>query len=330
MNSIIKLVLIFSLFYGASSCTERFLPTALEPPDVDDLIVAQSFFSDRDSIIYASITVALNPFERHDTLGGLIDAAELIGDEQFTVQLLRNEIYEGNYNFIPDPKALGLRDRINFSIPSPPINPNDQFEIVVSHPEYGTVSAYQSVPEFVPIQRIEYLGIVGSSGIESFGNTYLPLHGIRIEIADPAEEENYYQISIADFFSQIDSTTNAPSSRSGSFHIESNNTELIGLSKSFVNNTFYLSDKNFNGQSFSFIIMTTGELNPETRIMWRNISKAWYRYVISIINQSPESEFFRSSSLLSGYFQVTSQETNIIGGLGCFGASTEARYEIIQ
>ena len=273
--------------------------------------------------------MALNPFKEYEASDNLLSTSELLGDHHFEVRLFKNGEDLGLLQYQPDTVKTVLFNRPNFRKEISPAEVGDIFRMEVRHPDFPEVFAYQEIPAKVPLQRIEYLGLVGISDFEDPVDGYLPLYGLRITLDDPAMTNNYYQISIADFKLSPDSPSDNVMIPTQIHTLESDEPSLIPLTPIF-NGSFYLGDLEFNGKQVSFVIKSTRPFTSDTRLVWRNISKEWFHYVVSIISQKPEYSIVDRDALLRGYFQPSSVEGNIVGGLGCFCAGTEELYVVPQ
>jgi hypothetical protein len=69
--------------------------------------------------------------------------------------------------------------------------------------------------------------------------------------------------------------------------------------------------------------------NDGYRVVFGNLTREWYEFELSIIEQvKPHFTRTISTSLFPGYTQPSLVRGNIDGALGCFGVGTERWYDI--
>jgi hypothetical protein len=305
------------------ACSDFFSisPRELPPPSFEQTMAVSAFLLDVDTAFQARVSYTVNPYQSVEPDDDL--------DDRYRVRL-RSESGAWRYlDYLPPHdrrRAFTTDTSKNYRL-SPqdvPITPGAILEFEVEHPEYGAASSRQTVPHPAAPLTISYLGQIGIHEISR-----QPINAVRIEIETRPGNPKYYMVSIEGPGERLNRLAGKWEPASVSYNINSPTPGVFSLRKSLeASPCVFLSDEHIDGPYFSFMLHTLAPMTPEIRLVWRVISPQWYHFAISVINQWAEMEsIFTGGGVLQALSNV---ESNVEGGVGCFGVGLEQRHAIIE
>lgn len=203
---------------------------------------------------------------------------------------------------------------------SVPIEPNTNYKIVVSYPNFQTISSQLKTVKDIILEEID----TSSALVQSdFYNLQLG-YSITAKFQD-APESNFYSINInsygkRDYYSADSLYINSDTSYSS--HFTSSNDPSFGY---FYNSNLFFTDSYFQGQIKDFVTTTFINTEPETDyetggysilkiLKWKttliSMTEETYKYFQSLKNNQGGTPFSDPSNVY----------TNVSNGLGIFGS----------
>ena len=298
------------------SCGEKFFDTTLELPTPDHTpVMAISAFANSTSTDFLNfkVTRTFGLFEeRPDNSQDNLSNAEV---KLFEDDNLKYTFVEGGNEFEPGYIAP-ITEMFG--------GEGKTYKLEVSHPDYGTVTATQVMPEPIPLTDVEFREL-SSGGFD--GNT----GEFRITFSDPPGEENYYELA-------AQQTVVYSYEQDGVVYEEEYEQEIYlgtdgppdpNVTQGYDWSTMLISDANFNGQTFTlsaeFYDYTDfgGEGSGETSnytLYWRTVSKDYFNYSKSLRENINAQD--------NPFAEPVSLYTNVNGGVGAFCLRSELIYEV--
>lgn len=290
-----NLLYTFILLVSLSSC-EDLLTTTLNvdpPPHTPELSV-HAYIADNDSIIYATVGRSYGILEDRSNIDfNLLDGAN--------VSLMEN----GNVLYSEFDTLRLWNDFLYFvEVPSGFGGNGNNYEIQVTHPDYPTATATQTMPQQVPIISAVYKE---NAGFDIDGE---PSNGVEIEFQDPPNEDNYYEVLLLrrDTFSGDLYTMYTSSS---DFNVE------MGASYE----TSILKDSNFDGRKYKLIMMSYDDLSSDIVVVLKSLTRDYYLYSKSVGD-------FRNGQDFGLFSEPVTISSNVENGLGVFGMRSESRMDV--
>jgi len=287
----IFLVLFILLFL--TSCEDFFATTIkVDPPEHEDQMALHAYIGDTDSIIAISVTKSIGILEDRSQSATYVDDAtiEFFKDGQllFTFDPLSTDERPLNYFKDLDQQLGGI---------------GSEFEIRATHPELGTASAKQIMPNVVSMTAVKFEENAGVREGER-------VDGVELTFKDPGGEKNYYEFS-------------AYRIRSGGFADDlSTDTNDPLVHESINYGAWLLSDETFDGKEYKITLLENyNSFGNDVVIVVNNITEDWYNYSKSVRDQLNTED-------LGLFAEPVSISTNVEGGLGLFGANIERVYPI--
>lgn len=197
------------------------------------------------------------------------------------------------------------------------------YELTVTVPGKGTVSAKDSIPIAVPLNRCVILH-------DSINKKYL----VQANFSDPAQEKNFYSLTVNAFiYSSVWNYTSVNDSVKSTYcykyynvPLSTPNTYVEAPINSSLNQLIF-SDKSFNGGK-GVALTTALEASFQNNYMdstvfyiqLHSISKAYYNYAISYYKQNQAEKDF--------YAEPVNVYSNITGGYGIFAGYSTSELKI--
>jgi hypothetical protein len=307
-------IFVYILPFVFYSCDAVLLPEVLEAPDFDPLLNIQAFYlKGTNSEMIGRFTIVHSSYEPYDI--NERNGSESL-DEQIQVSVKRSGFNNLPFERVINTGLFKISHRLNIS---PEIANGELLNLYIDHPQYGSFQSGQVMPEEVILESTQAIGVVGINDI--FDNLGQPTYGVQISLQDPAGP-NYYQISLIQDTTLITSDTIRQLYDYFSI-IRNQNFQTLFYE------SYFFTDESFEGNKFTFVIEKLIPLNQSYKVIFRNLSKEWYEYELSLIEQNkPYFDQKVSTTLLPGYVQPSQIKGNIEGVLGCFGLGTERWYSI--
>ena len=198
------------------------------------------------------------------------------------------------------------------------------FELRVSHPDYPSVSAFQTMPEPIPLINTEFRKLETGS-ISNFNAEF------RLTFDDPPGEENFYELVAAqncyyeyeNYYGEI-----MVDSFQQSVYFDMETSTDPNITQGYNYDAILVSDQNFDGQTFTLSpkFWTYNCSYPETEddasyiIFWRTVTKDYFNYSKSLLDSSNAAD--------NPFAEPVSLYTNMEGGVGAFCLRSELIYTV--
>jgi hypothetical protein len=302
------LLFLISLYLG--SCTGFFdseieLPT----PDHDPVLAVSSFITSSDtSQVVARVTRTYGLFEdrpNNDLLYGATVKLFENGELLFEFDTLNLGTVNYGANFIGAFGGFG-----------------NTYTLEVSHPEWGTATAEQTMPEPVPLQEFEFRELPPNIFSGTTGE-------LSLTFQDPPGEENYYELVVEevctytfiDYYGQ-----EVTEEYRGPVFFETEFTNDPNISRGYNFEGLLVSDRNFDGQTFTlkprflYCLPEDGTVDPSEQfiIHWRTVTKDYFNYSISL-NDNLNAQN-------NPFAEPVSLYNNVENGVGAFCLRAELIY----
>lgn len=294
-----SLVFAFTLV-GLYSCEKDIYIT---PPPYTPQLVVGGMMTNADSLIAIYVGRNYGIFEPSNYYDAILDNAKVLiykdGMMFDSLPLVSRVINQMEYRSYYKKYSASLND----------VYGESNIEIRVSHPDYPNCSAITKLPSLVSIQQARYISNAGvvSNPFDGDEQTY---DGIELTIDDPANEENYYEIRVAQTA------------------LDWNNelyTQYARMPESYGRYAWSLlfSDAEFNGSLHRKLVLidaTYMNTNEPFKLICHNITKEKYLYLKSLIaNDGTADNPFAEPANIYG---------NIQNGLGIFSLDRETIYPV--
>lgn len=294
--SISKYWFVLGVVISVVAC-EGGLTTTLDvdPPEFEDLMVVDAFFDNVVSLHSMRVGKTFSSLDRQNRDSTLLNDASASfwknGVKLF--DFTSAGLPFNNSNFVTN-ENLELEE-------------GSVYEVQVEHPDYGLAKAEQRYPKALPAQILSF---VKDGGVDIDGDE---VSRLRIEIEDPADEENYYTIGLVTINDNGDVNPVYIWSFDPLIEDDGNYDELL------------LPDNAFNGKRYSLEILTNkwnADLLLERGfLVWKNVTEDFYRYNTTL-RTAIEAEDF------AGFTEPALIHSNFENALGCFLLSNIVAYKI--
>lgn len=276
-------------------------------------LVVNGHFSDADSVQYVSITnsipVGASPLE----LGNISDAV---------VEVYEDQRFLGQATYVPSTLNIpGIPDFRAYYIWNYPAVPGKEYEIRVAAPGYPAANASDRLPLIAPSIPIpRYIDF-------NAGNATI---AVEIDLRDSDTGQNWYHLLF--FFRdknrpdlRIPATLARPENDNEVVSSDANGI-LLGFG---ANSGLLIDDKTFPNNSRTLLLTLEAAgiaFNPpgtfELQAEWRQVSRAYYDYYVSVVKQLEIRD--------NAFAQPALIFNNIQNGLGNFSGYRAARSEWIS
>lgn len=319
MQLIKNIIYSLSVICIFASCGEKFFDTTLELPTPEHTpVMAISAFinSTSEDLLSFKVTRTFGLFEeRPDDSQDNLSGAEVKlfedGNLLYTFSEANNQ-FDAAYVSPPLAEAFGGEGKT--------------YKLEVTHPDFGTATASQVMPNAVPLTNVEYRQLEGSGTFEGGNGEF------KLTFDDPINEENYYELaafqtivySYEDFEGNI-----IEEEYEQEVYLGTDGPPDPNVTQGYNYSAMLLSDKNFNGQTFTLSAEFYeyvdfgggGEVDPPTyTLFWRTVTKDYFNYSKSLLDNDLAQE--------NPFAEPVSLYTNVEGGVGAFCLRSELVYEV--
>ena len=310
----IKQLIILCIGFSLVGC-ENFFDQEIELPNADHepILAINSFInSTTERQVQARISRTYGLFEDQPDDDRIFGATvELYEEGNLLYQLSPFEFDEFNYVQNLNNTAFGGIGKT--------------YELRVSHPDYPSVTATQTMPTPVPLEEIVYRPLQVNDFSNSNGE-------IQMTFTDPAGEENYYEFLIAKQCVFVNDQPISGVTRDTFLNFIFFNNEDLGsdpnLTQGFPYDALLISDQNFDGQRITISPQfwssdCFGSINVEVDnfvVYWRTVTKDYFNY-----SKSVNDNYFSADN---PFAEPVSVFSNVEGGVGAFCLRAELVYEV--
>ena len=315
MNKIIHYILAMTTLFFIVSCDPQELDEILPPPEVPPTPSVVVFYSSRSPEIRARLTISRTSFYI-DTTVEYVGASKEVLDPDLEVRLLIDDVDLGPFIPLGEERHRVFTHRLTLA---DAIQPGTQVDLIGSHPEFGEITSQQTMPNTIPPASIQYIDEVG---VSAFPGSYYgaPLHALSISILDHPEP-NYYQIGLfQDTFNLDEATGDTINALYTRWNLLEINNPFF---RTISNETYFFSDEGFPGDSINFVLFAAGDINENTRLVLRSLTKEYYDYSVSLVVQRSFHQENIGQDLIGGYTTPIDVQGNIEGGVGIFCMAAE-------
>jgi Domain of unknown function (DUF4249) len=301
---------IFSSLFIAfvfTSCEDQFTTTLnVDPPEHTPQMAVHAYIMDNYEFIGVSVVQSYGILENGQSyeeqfLEGATVEIYQQGQLKYVVPALSEILPPGENFFLPINYGLELNEPIG--------GLGDSFEIKVTHPQYGTTTGIQYMPE-IAVQVTE-AQFDEDGGFDDEGER---INAVNITFTDQAEVDNYYEVVVANrfdngsgqfFYNPINIMTSTPNVRDGS------------------NGSVVLTDKTFAGKEFTLKLDMYEDYSEDLVVFFRTVTKDWYFFSRSLHDFEEGDDF--------GLFsEPVTVHSNLTGGLGVFCAGAEVEVSVVE
>ncbi|MCB0643404.1 MAG: DUF4249 domain-containing protein [Phaeodactylibacter sp.] len=291
---------------------ENFFDTEIElpTPEHNPVLAINSYItSTNDSIVGVRVSRTYGLFEDSPDEERIYDATVELFENGSLLYSLEAFDESYGYNYKADlPAAFGGIGKT--------------YELRVSHPDYGTVSATQTMPIPVPLQEVEYRPLESNDFEQPNGE-------VRLTFQDPAGEENYYEFLITNY---CEFTIELPNGEilldtfENSIYLDQDFNVDPNLYMGFDGTALLISDRNFDGQTItigpqfnSYGCFDAPNLVSQGFVVyWRTVTKDYFNYSTSLRDSESAAE--------NPFAEPVSVYSNVEGGVGAVCLRSELRY----
>ncbi|GAB3323601.1 hypothetical protein GCM10027299_19960 [Larkinella ripae] len=295
-----KYIAALGILCGLTACESlrQEVDPALINAEAEKLVVA-CFISPQDTLLTAEVALSKPVLGENAWFDKRVDNATItLSDGQRSVVLgRRNGAYAGQYYYGADPKAF-------------PIVAGQRYTLTVQIPDGRNVEAQCTVPRAVVPKEVLMDSIAtfrnGYSGREYF---------VRATWTDPAGEENFYRL--AGTYQYLFLKPDYPNAPEPSWQ-----SSLIDFRRN--NDTGDLTDDRLHDGELlsssrgflSYSVPLAALQHASCTVDLLQIDANYYRYHEAVLRQSEAGQ--------NPFAEPVLIPTNIVGGLGCFGASNRS------
>ncbi|MEM0992590.1 MAG: DUF4249 family protein [Bacteroidota bacterium] len=307
------LVAVIFALWNCNSLTE---PIEIELPNFEKQFAVHALLLDKDTNLYLKIdeTIGLDEVLLFNTnLNENLLFDPLIDNPSLDVRISKEDGNEIVFEYLPNEKRPDNFFGNNYIAHlDKPLGKNvGKLKLSIRGKSLPFAKAEVTMPTLVPLVSSKLIPNIGDGKHASPFINVDSVDGLNITFWDPKEKENYYELRI------IGKSKNEESDILNFYisnYMTSLNPELKG-----GRSRFYISDKNFNGEEFSFtILLGLNSVSSESKIVWRSISKEWYEFYTSLSTNSLDQTFTEPNNAYS----------NIENGSGVFAVGNEIIYPI--
>jgi len=276
------------------SCEDAFETTLeIDPPEVPNALVLNSFISQSDSTVFLSVGKVQNLVELDASLGGVDDANVWI-QKSSTGEVIEAQNLDS-----------GFPMNYSFDLEEGWISSNSEYEIFVEHPDYPSVSAMQIIPEEPSVVSIEYNE---DGGIDQDGDD---ASEIILQIEDRPGKQ-YFEILLFEYYEQ------------GEFFYLGSRIDLTSTDPSTIEgynyHTLLVDDETFEEESKSLTVKFRRYFSDHTRyyLLIRGTTEDYFKYskTLRLEDESEDNPFQTPVQVFS----------NVEGGFGIFSLFSEKSF----
>lgn len=295
-----RIVLIAFLLILLSACEEAFTTTLkIDPPAHEPQMAVHLIVRDNATdLIAGSITESRGILDPEPDQSNVSTALMNLSTPQWTI---------GPFQY--NSGSYGNRTNFKAVLPGRVEQNGSQFDLSIDHDVFPQVQASAVMPQRVGIKDIVF---VADSGINGDSEE---VSGIDFTIQDPGGVENFYEIQIH-LYDTIQQTILSSYSI---FSFDPNT--FTGINGEF---DILMQDNTFDGQDHEISILLDRQIdvlntNRVLMLVWRSITEDLFLYSRSVNLQNDSEDF-------GPFAEPVSIHTNVNGGYGIFGLSTEERF----
>ena len=301
----LRFLILTACVFLLSGCSEDFFNQTvdIDPPEYEKQMVTHIKTGIHDSIIVMSLSRNYGVLESVPQNGwGVSDAHVEIWEGDQKLRIFSPEETTNYLYFTPLTPGL--------------FQPGHAYTLKISHPDYDTVTAVQTMPYAPEVDSVTY---DKEGGVNAFGED---LSDIDVYLKDTPGEVNYYEIAIFGEYIYVDSTYDD----SGNFI----SVDTLVFYSSFepegsddanalpgYNNTLLISDQFFDGQTYKLntrIYRYQGD--PTNFVVYvRTLTEDYFLYSISALRK------YDSEGI--PFVEPVSVHDNLDKGIGIFGLYNE-------
>lgn len=265
-------------------------------------LVVNAFFTP-DSLMRVQVSQSMSVLERPRILGITDAEVKIYEDEKEIATLKPDSLHK--YVYISDEKL---------------VRAGKTYGIRVTSPDYEPVSAENYVPSAVNIKRTTLNESAGTDLSGSFYNT------LRIELDDPAGEENYYAVQVKAVEYELIKNRQTGANDTVRREFPGDLFREPTVSGIRAEKQLLFSDQQFDGSSTSLLsyfypFKQQGSGNQAYVIYLLSVSKMYYEYY----KRLPDHLMNQSFEILGG--EVVPMPNNIANGYGVFAGYSFDRVE---
>ncbi len=307
---------ILLLFFSAlvfASCEDAFSTTVnVDPPEYEPQLVFHLLPTDQDSTLRLVLTRNF----------GLLEVVR--NDKNWYVSGATAEWWQNGQKVLTLTPLSGDSNFVYVGKLPQPLQPGDQYEVRVQHPNYPSVRAVQVMPAKFDADSARVKKLAG-------GGEFNSQYQIDFTIRDQPNAANFYEISV---FSQqyIIVTIFNPSTGMVTYDTLGSAEYAVYfdefLDRNTVTgsgNTALISDQLFDGQAYKFqakfspSFYSSVDTMPAYTVRVRNITKDYYQW--------SRSYYERYENEYNIFSEPVTVFNNLENGLGIFGLATEKVYK---
>ncbi|MCB0703956.1 MAG: DUF4249 domain-containing protein [Saprospiraceae bacterium] len=305
-----QLLFIFFALFAFAGCNGDFFDSEIElpTPEHDPVLAISGFITSTDQdFIAVKVTRTYGLFEERPYDDRIFDATvELFEDDNLLYTFDTIDFQEANYYQLLQEPFGGF---------------GKNYELRVSHPDLGTATAKQTMLQPVPLSEITFNPIASNDFSGTDGE-------FKIVLNDPPNEENFYELVAQKVctYTYIDYYGNEITEEyPETIYFDMDMTSNPNITQGYNYEAILLSDKNFDGQTFTFrpkFYTCGGHLDQETTftVYWRTVTKDYFNYSKSLF----DTEMAQNNP----FAEPVSLYTNVDGGVGGFCMRSELVYEV--
>lgn len=281
-----------------SSCEDAFTTTLnVDPPEHTPQMAVHAYLMDDYESIGFSVVRTYGILQNTQNFGDqyLENATVEIfqqGELKYTVPALSESVPQAQ-SFLPINYGMELSEPI--------AGLGDSFEIVVNHPDFGTVRGVQYMPtQAVQITEAKF---DEDGGLDEGGER---INAVDITFTDQPGVENFYEVILAKkdefagevYYNSLYTMTVDPNAQEGS------------------DRSYLLSDQTFEGKEFTLSLDLYENYNENMVVILRTVTRDWFLFSKSLRDFGGGDDF--------GFFaEPVTVHSNLEGGLGVFCMGTE-------
>lgn len=293
---------------------ERFFSQVVEidPPAYEKQLVFHFTVTDQDTVLRLTLTRNL----------GILETANN-GYESYFVKNATVTCWKEGQQLL-QLQSLGADSAHIYTAVLPNrVKPGERYEIRVEHPDFKSVSAVQVMPESANVVSTD---VETDLVPDQFGNT---ITAIDMDLADPANQRDYYEISLLETFKSISCYTSGGVEYCDTFSF-SNIVQFEQFNDAAIlegpDGTLLINDQFFDGKTYLFRERYPSyfQSNDESRLthtlIVRKVTEDYFRWARSYAqNLNAQDNPLAEPVILY---------TNVLNGLGIFGLLSEQRFEL--
>jgi hypothetical protein len=277
-----------------NSCEDAFETTLeIDPPEVPNAMVLNSFIKESDTLAFLSVGKVQNLIELDASLAKVNDATVSIQNVN-TGEIINAKTLDG-----------GLPINYSFEIPEGWVNENSEYEINVEHPDYPSLSARQVLAEEPSVVSIEYNE---DGGIDQDGDD---VSEIILQIEDRPGKQ-YFEILLFEYYEQ-----NGNYFLGSDINLSSTDPSTI---EGYNYSSLLIDDETFQDETKLLNVKFNNYFQDDTRfyLLVRAVSEDYFRYskTLKLEDDSEDNPFQTPVQVYS----------NVDGGFGIFALFSEKSF----